>query len=220
MVKKSVLTALALLLFGFVGLSQQKPECKNSFSAQGWTEWFDRDTPSVIGDKETLSSLRRENPGKICPNPTNIEAVTLSGHSVEETGETIFKYDTKTGFICRNRDQRDWKCQDYKVRFSCSVDICQNVCWTKWYNRDRPTGSGDWEHLSALRKENPGGDLCADLVYVEAVTVEDKTPALKTGQKFHVYSPGKGFVCRNEDQSFGKCSDYKVRFGYYCTSAS
>uniref|UniRef100_A0A3P9NI39 WxxW domain-containing protein n=1 Tax=Poecilia reticulata TaxID=8081 RepID=A0A3P9NI39_POERE len=116
---------------GFVccNADQKWGPCKSykSFFSEGWTEWFDRDTPSITGDKETLSSLRRENPGKICPNPTNIEAVTLSGHSVEETGEKIFKYDTKSGFVCRNRDQRDWKCQDYKVRFSCS--FCLGVCW-------------------------------------------------------------------------------------------
>ncbi|XP_023204002.1 cartilage intermediate layer protein 2-like [Xiphophorus maculatus] len=187
---------------------------------EGWTEWFDRDNPSGSGDWETLSSLRRENPGKICPNPKSIEARTLSGRNAEDTGEKIYKYDTTSGFVCRMKDQRDRKCHDYKVRFSCSFDTCENVCWTKWYNRDHPSGSGDWEHLSALRKEKHGGDLCADPVYVEAVTVEDEIPALKTGQKFHYYSPGKGFVCRNKDQRFDKCRNYKVCFGCSCRSVA
>ncbi|KAF3849962.1 hypothetical protein F7725_019681 [Dissostichus mawsoni] len=30
------------------------------------------------------------------------------------------------------------------------------VCWTDWFDRDNPSGSGDWELSSDLRKENPG----------------------------------------------------------------
>lgn len=56
-----------------------------------WTEWFDRDNPSGTGDWEHLSALRTENPGKICPNPVDIEAQTLSGLSVAAAGDVIYK---------------------------------------------------------------------------------------------------------------------------------
>ena len=39
--------------------------------------------------------------------------------------------------------------------------------WTKFYNRDRPSGTGDWETLTSLRAENPG-QICANPIAVEA----------------------------------------------------
>lgn len=59
------------------------PEC--------WTDWFDRDDPSGTGDWEVLYNLRKENPGKICPKPIDIEATTLSGLSVAAAGDVIYK---------------------------------------------------------------------------------------------------------------------------------
>ncbi|KAM4712493.1 cartilage intermediate layer protein 1-like [Anableps anableps] len=216
MTKKLSLTIVALLLCGFVRLSQQKQEGRNIHSVYGWTEWFDRDNPVGNGDMEDFSSLQKENPWKICQDPVDIEARTLRGCSVQETGEKIYRYDTVFGFICRNSDQRSQKCQDYKVRFSCPVNIQENVRWTKWYNQDHPSGSGDWEYLSSLIKENPEDNLCSHPLYIEAVTVDGEVPAHETGQKFHFYNPDKGLVCRNSDQKSGKCKDYKVRFGCTC----
>lgn len=56
-----------------------------------WTDWFDRDDPSGTGDWETLSNLRNQYPGKICPKPVDIEAQTLSGLSVAAAGDVIYK---------------------------------------------------------------------------------------------------------------------------------
>lgn len=56
------------------------PEC--------WTDWFDRDDPTGTGDWETLYHLRKQNPGKICPKPADIEAQTLS---VAAAGDVIYK---------------------------------------------------------------------------------------------------------------------------------
>ena len=53
------------------------------------TPWFDRDNPSGTGDWETLSDLRKENPGKICNNPLQIQVQTTSGASVASTGNVI-----------------------------------------------------------------------------------------------------------------------------------
>ncbi|XP_038134605.1 cartilage intermediate layer protein 2 [Cyprinodon tularosa] len=216
MIKQTSLAIAAVLLLGYVGPSQQVPGCSNPPHIQEWTQWFDRDNPSGTGDWETLDDLRKENPGQICLDPRDIEALTVSGITVSAAGETLYRYDLKSGLICRNKDQDDRYCYDYKVRFSCEATSCKNVCWTKWYNRDKPSGSGDWEHLSALIKENPGSHLCSEPVYIEAVTVDDSIPAIRTGQNFYSYSPTKGLVCRNQDQSNGSCRDYKVRFGCSC----
>ncbi|XP_031178120.1 uncharacterized protein LOC116066287 isoform X1 [Sander lucioperca] len=184
-----------------------QPEC--------WTEWFDRDDPSGTGDWETLSDLRKEYPGKICSKPVGVEARTLSGLTVAAAGDVIYVSDTTTGFVCRNQDQpRNKMCNDYRVRFSCPPAFCK-VCWTKWYNRDAPSGTGDWENLINLRTENPG-QICDHPLSIEAVTTDTLTPAVSTGQTFFIYNQNEGFVCRNTDQKSGWCRDYKVRFGCPC----
>ncbi|XP_028289907.1 cartilage intermediate layer protein 2-like [Gouania willdenowi] len=198
-------------------LQQLKNQVRTRYTteeAECWTKWFDRDDPSGTGDWETLSSLRKENPGKICPNPADIEVVTLSGQSVSQAGEKIYKMDTTSGFVCRKKDQPDKKCKDYKVRFSCSQPFCDDgVCWTKWFDRDDPSGTGDWELLKYLKKKH---QICDTPLYIEAMTTGFPTPAGSTGQKFYVYNPTEGLVCRNKDQKWGKCHDYKVRFGCKC----
>ncbi|XP_034383963.1 uncharacterized protein LOC117727657 [Cyclopterus lumpus] len=180
-----------------------------------WTQWYDRDDPSGSGDWETFSQLHKENPGKICPKPAAIQAQTLTGLSVAAAGDVIYRSDTTTGFVCRNQDQRNKKCNDYRVRFSCPPSYCnEDVCWTPWYDRDDPSESGDWETLSDLHKENPG-KICEHPQYIEAVTTDTNTPANSTGDIIFISSPTKGFICRNEDQDCG-CLDYKVRFGCRC----
>ncbi|CAL8392032.1 unnamed protein product [Gadus morhua 'NCC'] len=181
-----------------------------------WTEWFDRDHPSGTGDWEILTSLRNENPGKICPTPVGIEVETTTGLSIAAAGEVIAVADATTGFICKNEDQPDQTCLDYRVRFVCHPPFCnQHICWSKWLDRDNPGGTGDWETLSQLRIQYPGS-ICDEPLYIEAVTVDTMTPALATGQNFFIFNPTTGFVCRNSDQTKRGCLDYKVRFGCCC----
>lgn len=184
-----------------------------------WTDWFNRDDPSGSGDWETLSDLHKENPGKICRKPIGIEAKTLSGLSLLAAGDVTYRNDSKTGFVCRNKDQPGRKrCNDYRVRFVCHPPFCGGgVCWTKWYNQDNPSGTGDWEQLSKQRQKTASKDEICDLpLYIEAVTTDTNTPAMNTGQKFFAYNPTEGFICRNKDQRYGKCRDYKVRYGCPC----
>lgn len=42
-------------------------------------------------------------------------------------------------------------------------------CWTDWFDRDNPSGSGDWEILSALRKEYPE-KICKNPLQIEVQT--------------------------------------------------
>ncbi|XP_068566612.1 uncharacterized protein [Cebidichthys violaceus] len=182
-----------------------------------WTEWFDRDNPGGTGDWETLLHLRNENPGKICPAPAQIQVQTLTGLTVAQTGDVIYRSDTTTGFVCRNRDQR-WnrRCNDYRVRFSCPPSFCEDkVCWTQWYDRDNPSGTGDWELLVYLRRSYPG-QICDKPLHIEAVTTDTNTPATATGDVIYISSPTKGFACRKRDQRYRVCRDYKVRFGCPC----
>ncbi|XP_071396525.1 uncharacterized protein [Centroberyx affinis] len=187
-------------------------------NSECWTDWFDRDDPSGSGDWETLSSLRSENPGKICSNPVQIDVRTTTGLTVAATGNVVFRADTTTGFVCKNVEQTTTPCHDYRVRFSCNPPFCGGgVCWTKWFDRDNPSGTGDWEVLSSLRAENPG-DICAYPLFIEAVTADaSMTPAIMTGDNIYAYNPTTGFVCRKTDQASNVCRDYKVRFGCPCS---
>uniref|UniRef100_A0AAQ5YLS3 WxxW domain-containing protein n=1 Tax=Amphiprion ocellaris TaxID=80972 RepID=A0AAQ5YLS3_AMPOC len=97
---------------GFVCPNQVQPRRKC---------WFDRDDPSGSGDWETLSDLRKENPGMICRNPFAIDVQSLDG----ESGDVFYRNDPKTGFVCRNKDQPGRKmCSDYRVRFLCKPPFC------------------------------------------------------------------------------------------------
>lgn len=195
---------------------EQEWTCDYPTHIQCWTDWFDRDDPSATGDWETLNDLRKDNPGKICPKPVDIEAQTLSGLSVAQAGDLHTQSDPTVGFICKNQDQPTKMCNDYRVRFSCHPPFCGGgVCWTKWYDHDDPSGTGDWETLSDLKTANTE-QICDFPLYIEAVTTDTLTPAISTGEIFHLYNPTQGFVCCKEDQKSGTCHDYKVRFGCPC----
>ncbi|KAK7882738.1 hypothetical protein WMY93_028912 [Mugilogobius chulae] len=187
-----------------------------------WTGWFDRDDPSGTGDWETLADLRRQYPGRICDRPLAIEALTTAGASVASTGNVISVYNTVSGFVCENSKQSVGYCSDYKVRFMCPVEFCypggthqllSPGCWTGWFDRDDPSGTGDWETLADLRRQYPGR-ICDRPLAIEALTTAGASVA-STGNVISVISPVTGFVCVNTEQLLGKvCADYRVRF--YC----
>ena len=81
-----------------------------------WTGWYDRDNPSGTGDWET-----RADHGNVCLGDTviGIEGKTLSGTPAHQTGESLYHYSAAVGLVCRNADQSDGSCMDYKVRYLC-----------------------------------------------------------------------------------------------------
>nr|XP_043891842.1 mucin-5AC-like isoform X6 [Solea senegalensis] len=190
-------------------------QCPARFCKPGpkcWTPWFDRDNPSGSGDWETLKDLWKEYPGKICNSPFDIQVQTTSGDSMASTGDTIARVDTSTGFVCKNKDQKDGKCKDYRVRFQCPKSFCDKApkCWTQWFDRDNPSATGDWETLKDLRKEYPG-KICDNPIHIHVQTVDGGHMA-STGDKIYKADTSTGFVCENKDQADGKCEDYRVRF--------
>lgn len=118
--------------------------------------------------------------------------------------------DPVNGLICRTKDQcKNKPCKDYRVRFSCFPPYCGSskpalllarsrayspiwtaplsssaVCWTKWFDLDNPSGTGDWELLINLQSAFPG-QIPNSPDYIQAVTTNNNVPALKTGQAFH-----------------------------------
>ncbi|XP_057175277.1 cell migration-inducing and hyaluronan-binding protein-like [Triplophysa rosa] len=194
-----VFAACVVLVSGLLGVTCLK--CT--------THWFDRDDPSGKGDYENLSDLLKEYPGLICPNPTGIEVQTVSGQPASQTGDIFQVNDATGGFACVNADQNGKQCADYRVRFTCPEMFC-SVCRTSWLDRDDPSGRGDDETLSDIHVTYPG-KVCSQPIAIEVTTISG-TPALQTGNIFHVYDPLQGFACVNEQQTGSSCQDYMVRF--------
>jgi hypothetical protein len=94
-------------LFDLVGESVQTPV---------WSSWMDRDDAGGTGDWETLSDFRAEGHGQ-CDEIVAVECQTVSGLSATTTGEII--QCTNSGLVCKNDEQNDGFCEDYRVRFQC-----------------------------------------------------------------------------------------------------
>jgi Mucin-2 protein WxxW repeating region len=86
------------------------------------TDWYDRDGPGGSGDYETLKDLINE--GKdVCQDSkiTLVECQTKAGVDYSEIGEVV-TCRKDVGAVCRNKDQSDEKCNDYKIRFYCEAE--------------------------------------------------------------------------------------------------
>ncbi|KAK1159469.1 hypothetical protein AOXY_G22176, partial [Acipenser oxyrinchus oxyrinchus] len=152
-------------------------------TAECRTGWFSSDEPSGTGDIESLMQLQQKYPGQICRNPLSVEAQTISGISALNTENIFQAYDTTYGFACINSAQKNRICEDYQVRFTCPAEFCSD-CRTRWFNRDSPSGKGDYETLLQLQEEYPG-EICSDLWSIEALTLSG-IPASQTGNIFQV----------------------------------
>lgn len=86
----------------------------------------------------------------------------------------------------------------------------ENTFWTKWMNRDAPTGTGDWEQYSDFQKLYPG--VCKDKYPLDTeCQTADGNPYYANKQVIQRCSYG-GFICENVAQQGGRCKDYKSRF--------
>ncbi|XP_038629499.1 uncharacterized protein si:dkey-205h13.2 isoform X1 [Scyliorhinus canicula] len=180
------------------------------------TQWFDRDDPSVNGDYEDLANLRKEYPDQICGNPTACEVETITGISALNTEDNIPQCSVSSGFACVNAEQKDGKCEDYRIRFTCPESFCN--CKTEWFDRDNPSGKGDYEDLVNLRKQYPD-QICNNPTACEVETTSGM-PASSTGDKIPECNISTGFVCVNKEQQDESCEDYRIRFTcpeYFCS---
>ncbi|XP_027020501.1 cartilage intermediate layer protein 1 [Tachysurus fulvidraco] len=91
----------------------------------------------------------------------------------------------------------------------------KKICFTQWFDRDNPSGKGDYETLSNLRSEYPR-KICTRPLSIQAATLTGVT-AESIGQVFQAYDTVTGFACVNSNQRNEECClDYKVRFGCPC----
>jgi len=89
------------------------------------------------------------------------------------------------------------------------LPVCLGGYWTQFFDRDNPSGNGDYEIASYLRREYPGR-LCSNPIGIDARVVGSNAPYYTTGQSI-VISVQSGLQCVNA-RNTRHCLDYKVRF--------
>ncbi|XP_070563387.1 uncharacterized protein [Ptychodera flava] len=95
-------------------------------TASHWTDWYN-DPGQRHGDVEKIDDIRFMYPNWLCDNPTAIDAVTVDGVPALSTGD-VFQQFNASGLVCRNDDQKNGKCHDYKVRFCCPGSRGARTC--------------------------------------------------------------------------------------------
>ena len=92
-----------------------------------------------------------------------------------------------------------------------SLVVTCNGVWTRYYDRDNPSGNGDYEILHDLRREHPN-QICPNPTAVDARVI---------GTNNHIPISGLtviadvvfGFACINREQPSGRrCLDFEARF--------
>lgn len=82
--------------------------------------------------------------------------------------------------------------------------------WTGWFDRDNPSGDGDFEGLADLKRANPG-QICDEPIDIECQTLGGVDWRM-TGNDYTCL-PEVGGICLNDDQPRKvNCQDYRVRF--------
>jgi len=186
-----------------------------------WTSWHNRDHPSATGDWEIRSHY---SPKGTCVDdsktpPLAIQARLFVGKLPYQNGGDVVTINPDLGFICENNNQGGGRCDNYEVRYCCppKVQGVVGYCdpekdeWTPWDNRDRPSGSGDWETRRDDRLRGTCASEDAAPKAIQARLVKDQQPYTTSGETVTI-SPGFGFVCRNRDQGDKYCEDYEVRY--------
>jgi len=88
------------------------------------------------------------------------------------------------------------------------VETCDRP-WTSWYNRDKPSGSGDLEPINLANPLPCGGETPLD---IECRTTIRGIDAAIAGEVI-ICDHNYGLKCVNEDQPDGRCNfDYKVKY--------
>ncbi|XP_061684429.1 cartilage intermediate layer protein 1-like [Syngnathoides biaculeatus] len=64
------------------------------------------------------------------------------------------------------------------------MEVSGDQCWTLWFDRDNPSGSGDFETLPELLKENPE-KICKRPIEIEVQTASGAIVS-STGDVIHV----------------------------------
>ena len=136
--------------------------------------------------------------------------------------DKLERFSLRDGLLCRADEQSDGQCNDYKTRYKCDGK------WTSWLNDDvGMSGNGDFEQRSKFPDlcDKPTAMQARTTVMVwEVVSTVNTPPTPVYGwvertrtfngphDRIRTFDTKTGFVCLNEDQPSGSCSDYVVRY--------
>jgi len=90
-----------------------------------------------------------------------------------------------------------------------SVPRCTTGSWTRFFDGDNPTGTGDYETTEILLRNHPG-EMCRNPTSFDARVVSTNASFDTVGQVLQV-NLTHGISCINSDNT-GDCLDYKIRF--------
>lgn len=170
--------------------------------------WISSDTPNGNGDHETIENLQARFPSKSCPNPWYLTAKQKNSPYLFVASnigyEELAVFNPKEGLSCKNADQPDGQCLDYRVSYLCDATAAYGtVFWTGWYDVDNPSGTGDNEPLPAGQLCPAGGPIGV-MAQVPQVIGRSGPP-----QKLRTFNATEGLRCVNSDNT---CKDYEVQF--------
>jgi oligosaccharide reducing-end xylanase len=174
-------------------------------------DWLDRDSPSGSADSERLSQHRNSGSmGTNYPcqhNPTSVlEAQTISSFTFDTNYPQRFEVmNAEEGFICRNDERNDGSCTDYEVSYLCAVGFPSAT-----FNRDGPSGNGDFERFSQHVGIDPSLNQCGRLMIQVREANDTSVSYYGPPDNLAIFSPTEGLLCRNDDQT-GSCEDYRIR---------
>ena len=134
------------------------------------TSWHNRDSPSGNGDHELLQLiLAGDSAGDLCDKPSAIDARIAESHKPYQLSGNYVQLSAAYGLQCWNKFQPKRTCADFEVRFCCprTAPPCEGE-WSRWINRDMPSGVGDVETLHLIKQENPEEIRCLEPSQVEA----------------------------------------------------
>ena len=85
-----------------------------------WTKWFNSGKGSK-GDQELIAELLKIYSWQVCPDPKDIKVRQVDNKElVTPNGPQRYsKFDTSTGFICKDSEQLQGVCEDYEVQLCC-----------------------------------------------------------------------------------------------------
>uniref|UniRef100_A0AAQ4PP36 WxxW domain-containing protein n=1 Tax=Gasterosteus aculeatus aculeatus TaxID=481459 RepID=A0AAQ4PP36_GASAC len=134
------------------------------------TRWFDDDNPRGNGDFGLTTQTKTIELPKDTHQPSS----------------PCCSYDATFGFACVNAEQGSKRCEDYKVRFTCPNEFCEEQCRTQWLNSDDPSDEGDVESIFQLLKAFPG-QVCGNPVSIEAQSTSRISSFLFSGKQCKDY---------------------------------
>uniref|UniRef100_A0A2C9K961 F5/8 type C domain-containing protein n=1 Tax=Biomphalaria glabrata TaxID=6526 RepID=A0A2C9K961_BIOGL len=195
----------------------------------GWSNWINRDTVMVDGDREMMSIQEMVT---FCPYG-HVDQIICVTSDVDLRPwyqiDQLSSCDVSNGYKCDLQVNPNNVCQDVQVRYHCSCsgtpmptptltpppNLCTNSFWTQWINKDSPEiGDGDRESLSSheLSQICVGG-------YISEIDCQTTLgiPFDMTGEPVSC-DLDSGLVCMNS--IFRMCRNYRVRYRCECTVAT